>query len=125
MPARNEAENLKRTLPALLRQGPSRSSSWTTSPRTAPPKRPSGGGKPPRLPPPPGRPPPPGWTGKNWACFQLAQEARGEVLVFTDADVLWEEGALGGLLEALEGKEMVSALPGRRWALGRAPWWPS
>lgn len=32
-------------------------------------------------------------------------------MVFTDADVLWEEGALGGLLEALEGKEMVSALP--------------
>lgn len=32
-------------------------------------------------------------------------------MVFTDADVLWEEGALGRLLEALEGKEMVSALP--------------
>lgn len=32
-------------------------------------------------------------------------------MVFTDADVLWEEGALGGLLEALQGKEMVSALP--------------
>lgn len=58
-----------------------------------------------------GTPPPPGWTGKNWACFQLARAARGEVLVFTDADVLWEEGALGGLLEALKGREALSALP--------------
>ncbi|HEU0012384.1 MAG TPA: glycosyltransferase, partial [Longimicrobium sp.] len=30
---------------------------------------------------------PPGWTGKNWACHQLAQAAAGEVLVFCDADV--------------------------------------
>lgn len=41
---------------------------------------------------------PPGWTGKNWACHQLAQAASGEVWVFTDADVRWEEGALGALL---------------------------
>lgn len=35
-----------------------------------------------------------GWTGKNWACHQLAQAAKGEVLIFTDADVIWERGAL-------------------------------
>jgi hypothetical protein len=58
----------------------------------------------------PGKPLPRGWTGKNWACWQLAREARGEVLVFTDADVLWEEGALDGLLEALKGRDLVSAL---------------
>jgi glycosyltransferase involved in cell wall biosynthesis len=57
-----------------------------------------------------GKPPPKGWVGKNWACWQLAQEARGEILVFTDADVFWEEGALGGLISALEGKDLVSAL---------------
>jgi len=41
---------------------------------------------------------PPGWTGKNWACHQLAQAATGEVWIFTDADVHWREGALDALL---------------------------
>jgi len=112
VPARNEAENLKKTLPALLRQGAlevlvlddlSEDGTAQAALEVA--------GHHPAFRLLRGTPLPPGWTGKNWACFQLAQEARGEVLVFTDADVLWEEGALGGLLEALEGKEMVSALP--------------
>lgn len=29
---------------------------------------------------------PSGWNGKNWACHQLSQAAKGEVLLFTDAD---------------------------------------
>ncbi|MFQ6084450.1 MAG: glycosyltransferase [Candidatus Aminicenantia bacterium] len=29
---------------------------------------------------------PENWTGKNWACHQLSQIAKGEWLVFTDAD---------------------------------------
>ncbi len=29
---------------------------------------------------------PAGWTGKGWACWQLAQAARGEFILFTDAD---------------------------------------
>ena len=29
---------------------------------------------------------PTGWTGKNWACWQLAQAAKGEIIIFTDAD---------------------------------------
>lgn len=33
-----------------------------------------------------GKPLPVGWTGKNWACHQLAQQARGKYLIFTDAD---------------------------------------
>lgn len=33
-----------------------------------------------------GQPLPEGWTGKNWACHQLAQAARGQFLFFTDAD---------------------------------------
>lgn len=32
--------------------------------------------------------PPAGWLGKPWACHRLAQEARGEILVFLDADVV-------------------------------------
>ncbi len=33
-----------------------------------------------------GKPLPPGWVGKNWACHQLAHSARGQLLLFTDAD---------------------------------------
>ncbi len=33
-----------------------------------------------------GQPLPPGWRGKNWACHQLAGAARGDFLLFTDAD---------------------------------------
>ncbi len=31
---------------------------------------------------------PQGWIGKNFACHQLAQQAQGEYLLFTDADTL-------------------------------------
>jgi chlorobactene glucosyltransferase len=31
-------------------------------------------------------PKPDGWTGKNWACYQGYLHARGELLMFTDAD---------------------------------------
>lgn len=41
---------------------------------------------------------PKGWKGKNWACYQLSQAARGDILLFTDADVRWEPGALAALL---------------------------
>lgn len=41
---------------------------------------------------------PSGWTGKNWACQQLAEAARGDVWIFTDADVEWHDGALDALL---------------------------
>jgi chlorobactene glucosyltransferase len=43
----------------------------------------------------------PGWLGKNWACHQLAARARGETLVFTDADVEWRPGALAALLDEM------------------------
>ncbi|NDJ35426.1 MAG: glycosyltransferase [Chloroflexi bacterium] len=45
-----------------------------------------------------GKPLPTGWGGKNWACQQLAETARGDVLLFTDADVRWEPGSLGGVI---------------------------
>jgi glycosyltransferase involved in cell wall biosynthesis len=112
VPARNEAENLEATLPSLLRQGAmevlvlddaSEDGTAGVVRRLAKAH--------PTLRLLQGKPLPPGWTGKNWACWQLAQQAQGEVLVFTDADVLWEEGALEGLLEALKGHDLVSALP--------------
>jgi chlorobactene glucosyltransferase len=45
---------------------------------------------------------PAGWIGKNWACHQLAELARGDILVFTDADVRWEPGALTALIGLMQ-----------------------
>lgn len=47
--------------------------------------------------------PPPGWTGKAWACHQGANAARGDLLLFVDADTELAPGALGGLLEVYAG----------------------
>lgn len=49
----------------------------------------------------PGEPLPSGWLGKNWACQQLAAAARGEFLVFTDADVQWQPDAVATLVADL------------------------
>ena len=37
-----------------------------------------------------GRPLPDGWNGKVWACRQLADAARGELLLFTDTDTVFQ-----------------------------------
>ncbi len=60
-----------------------------------------------------GEPLPEGWTGKNWACQQLSCSARGDILVFTDADVRWEAGTLNALLafREREGADFVSIWP--------------
>ena len=44
---------------------------------------------------------PTGWTGKNWACHQLALQARGEVLCFVDADTVLAPATLGAALGVL------------------------
>jgi chlorobactene glucosyltransferase len=49
-----------------------------------------------------GKPLPSGWGGKNWACHQLAQTARYDLLIFTDADVTWGKDALMAVVRALE-----------------------
>jgi chlorobactene glucosyltransferase len=49
-----------------------------------------------------GSPLPSGWSGKNWACQQLGQAARGAWLIFTDADVHWQPGALAALIARAE-----------------------
>ncbi len=42
---------------------------------------------------------PPGWAGKNWACYQLSEAATGDWLIFTDADVQWQSGALQAVVD--------------------------
>ncbi len=41
-----------------------------------------------------GQPLPSGWTGKNWACFQLSQQAKGDYFLFTDADNYYSNDAV-------------------------------
>ena len=61
-----------------------------------------------------GTEPPPGWTGKNWACHQLALAARGDVLVFADADTdFFDPDAVRTVVRALHAHDvdLLSGLP--------------
>ncbi len=44
---------------------------------------------------------PNGWLGKSYACQQLSQEAKGEFLIFTDADTLHFKNSISCALGAL------------------------
>lgn len=61
---------------------------------------------------------PPGWTGKNFACHQLAAAASGRYLLFLDADVRIGAGAPGRLLATARryGLDLLTVFP--RQALG-------
>ena len=62
-----------------------------------------------------GGPLPQGWAGKNHACHHLSQQAKGDVLLFLDADTKIQPDGIGHLLNAVESErlpsDMVSALP--------------
>ncbi len=59
-----------------------------------------------------GGPLPEGWFGKPWACWQGAQGARGELLLFTDADTRHDSSLLDRAVEALreDGADAVSVV---------------
>jgi hypothetical protein len=60
-----------------------------------------------------GDPTPPGWTGKTWACSQLAAQARGDVLVFCDADVLLAANGVDAVTAELQDQQadLLSVFP--------------
>jgi chlorobactene glucosyltransferase len=60
-----------------------------------------------------GNPLPAGWTGKGWACHQLAGAASGQFLFFTDADTEHAPGTLSALLAYAERQraDLLSAWP--------------
>lgn len=68
-----------------------------------------------------GQPVPEGWLGKHWACHQLAEAARGDLLLFTDADTVHGPQALRYAVAALEVEEadLLTAFPRQKlgsWA---------
>lgn len=48
---------------------------------------------------------PPGWIGKQWACYQLAHAAQGELLLFTDADTRHHPETLAQAVAALQAEK--------------------
>jgi len=57
--------------------------------------------------------PPPGWLGKPHALFQGASRARGEILLFADADVLYAPEAVADAVAFLEteGLDLIAIFP--------------
>jgi len=59
---------------------------------------------------------PDGWYGKPWACFQGYRAAKGEIILFTDADTRHAPELLGRAVGALlkEGAGLVTVAPLQR-----------
>lgn len=60
-----------------------------------------------------GKPPSANQMGKNWACTQLARQAKGELLFFTDADTVARPGLLKTIVTVLSGEQadLVTGFP--------------
>jgi chlorobactene glucosyltransferase len=61
----------------------------------------------------PGESPSGNQVGKNWACSQLARQAQGELLLFTDADTLHRSDTLRTIVTTLMGEQadLVTGFP--------------
>lgn len=64
----------------------------------------------------PGAPLPDGWAGKCWACWQAAGRARGEWLLFLDADVMPRPELLAALIARAEERslDLLTLMPLQR-----------
>ncbi len=60
-----------------------------------------------------GEEPPPGWLGKPWALHQGSAQARGEILLFIDADIHYAPEAVGAAVDAYRrsGASMIALMP--------------
>lgn len=60
-----------------------------------------------------GEPLPAGWIGKNFACHQLALQAKGELLYFTDADTVHAPGTARAVVDCMQRSQaqLLSAHP--------------
>ena len=59
---------------------------------------------------------PPGWSGKQFACQQLSQQARFPLLLFLDADVRLQPTAVARMVQFLEASDvdLISGFPRQR-----------
>ena len=114
IPARNEARVIERTIRALLVQDYSALEVIVVDDRstddTAAIARSIAD---PRLMVIDGEEPPSGWLGKPWALHQGSGLARGELLLFVDADLVYAPGALRAAVAELEatGVAMITLFP--------------
>lgn len=78
-----------------------------------------------------GKPLPAGWLGKSWACAQLADHARGDLLLFTDADTRHSPGTLTAAVNVAQqlGADLLAVWPrleavrlGERLLVPLIPW---
>ena len=53
---------------------------------------------------------PKGWVGKTWACYQGALAARGEILIFLDADTVIEKDGLKKIVETYMKRDGVVSI---------------
>ena len=127
LPMRNEADRLPGTLPGLLAAGAehlvflddeSTDGSADLVRRTAADRPP---GATPRVTVLAGAPRPAGWTGKTWACAQLADHTDAELLIFCDVDVELGPGAIAAVVDEMERQQadVFSVFPRERtvsWA---------
>ncbi|HXG58006.1 MAG TPA: glycosyltransferase family 2 protein [Thermoanaerobaculia bacterium] len=60
-----------------------------------------------------GEEPPPGWLGKPWALHQGSLRARGELLLFVDADIFYAPDTVGAAVAEMQkrGVAMATLLP--------------
>lgn len=60
-----------------------------------------------------GNPLPAGWLGKHWACQQLAEQSKGELLLFLDADTRLHPQAIRNAVNTLlqESVNLLSVVP--------------
>ncbi|MDC0035001.1 glycosyltransferase family 2 protein [Chloroflexi bacterium] len=118
IPARNEAKNIEKVLKALRFQGYSNYEVIVLNDRsedcTAALVRPFADSDfSVRLI--EGEEPPHGWIGKNWACHQLSLEAKGDYLLFIDADTVLHKDAIRMAVRqaTMENSDLLTMIPSR------------
>lgn len=62
-----------------------------------------------------------GWTGKNYTCYQLQQHAKGDYLLFTDADTIHKKNSIRKAVTAAmnENSDLLTLLP---YMVMKSPW---
>ena len=63
-----------------------------------------------------GKPAPADQVGKNWACTQLAEQAKGDYLLFTDADTIHKPNCLKSIVTSLVGEraDLITGFPSQQ-----------